>query len=297
MSFGRSLIVGRDPTCDVVFPVHDTRVSRQHARFVPIGGGRWEVQDLGSANGVFVNGRRVEVAHVGPADQVSLGSAPFPLSRLQPVGLPAQPLVAAPAAPHLAPTPAMVQPTAPAQLSPKQRETLGHMRRLAGLGLLLVLVGMVLPWWDFSAGHTELKLWLPSMLEVSQSVQAAAPMRSLLMSQWVLIPMTALGAGLSLSLRKDPLLLVAASAPVAVALHVLSLWTDSSLLRRMGVSRAHDLDTIGGTLGAALSHMELGVGVTVVGIGVILVATDLSVRLSGRSTVYGRAPALPGTFA
>ena len=296
MSSGRSLIVGRDPTCDVIFPVNDTRVSRRHARFVPIGGGRWEVQDLGSANGVFVNGRRVEVAHVGPADQVSLGSAPFALARLQPAGGPVQHRVAAPAAPQLAPTPVMVQPTAPAQLSFKQRETLGHMRVLTGIGLLFVVAGMFLPWWDFSQGRNERLLFLPMMLEASQSLQHSAPVRSMLLAQWYLIPMTALGSGLPLLLRKDPLLLVAASAPVAVAVHVVSLWTHPPLLRSMRFSRLVDLDSVSGTIGAALSHMGAGVWVTVAGILMIAVATELSVRLSGRGTAYGRAPATPGAF-
>ncbi|MDH5490639.1 MAG: FHA domain-containing protein, partial [Myxococcales bacterium] len=54
-------------------------VSGRHARF------SWEgrhilVEDLGSANGTFVNGKRIERAHVRAGDDVRLGRAPLPWS-------------------------------------------------------------------------------------------------------------------------------------------------------------------------------------------------------------------------
>ena len=47
--------LGRSRTCDVV--LDDPNVSRQHAEVRPRGGG-WFVADLGSTNGVAVNGAR-----------------------------------------------------------------------------------------------------------------------------------------------------------------------------------------------------------------------------------------------
>jgi hypothetical protein len=46
-------VVGRSRDCDVVLT--DTGISRRHAQIRP-GGAGWEVEDLGSTNGVLVNG-------------------------------------------------------------------------------------------------------------------------------------------------------------------------------------------------------------------------------------------------
>ncbi|MCD6725677.1 MAG: DUF3662 and FHA domain-containing protein [Solirubrobacteraceae bacterium] len=49
-------LIGRSRECDVV--LDDANVSRRHARIAP-GAGGWTVEDLGSTNGVQVNGVRV----------------------------------------------------------------------------------------------------------------------------------------------------------------------------------------------------------------------------------------------
>ncbi|MFW6163891.1 MAG: SpoIIE family protein phosphatase [Planctomycetota bacterium] len=49
-------------------------VSRRHARVERNPEGQWQVIDLGSANGTFVNGRRVDVATLSDGDLVSIGS-------------------------------------------------------------------------------------------------------------------------------------------------------------------------------------------------------------------------------
>ncbi len=49
-------------------------VSRRHARILRIGPTRFSIKDLGSTNGVFVNGERVETAELHPGDQVQIGS-------------------------------------------------------------------------------------------------------------------------------------------------------------------------------------------------------------------------------
>lgn len=53
----RELILGRDPQCDVVIP--NRQVSRRHARVYPQEQEIW-VEDLGSKNGTFVNGERLD---------------------------------------------------------------------------------------------------------------------------------------------------------------------------------------------------------------------------------------------
>jgi pSer/pThr/pTyr-binding forkhead associated (FHA) protein len=64
------LLIGRGPGCDVALP--DETVSRRHARLVFRDGG-WIVQDLGSCNGVTVNGVRVGRCQLRPGDRVGLG--------------------------------------------------------------------------------------------------------------------------------------------------------------------------------------------------------------------------------
>lgn len=71
----RGLTVGRDPGNDHV--IRDSRVSSRHAELVPRGSSI-EVVDLGSSNGVYVNGRQiVSRALVGAEDRVRLGSLPI----------------------------------------------------------------------------------------------------------------------------------------------------------------------------------------------------------------------------
>jgi pSer/pThr/pTyr-binding forkhead associated (FHA) protein len=65
-------VVGRSRECDVVLA--DTNVSRRHAEVRPTGSG-WLVQDLGSTNGVRVNGRRAEGPHpLEAGDELELGT-------------------------------------------------------------------------------------------------------------------------------------------------------------------------------------------------------------------------------
>jgi hypothetical protein len=69
----RGAVLGRSRDCDVV--LDDPNVSRHHAEVRP-SGGSWIVNDLGSTNGIKVNGRRVE----GPqslkrGDVIELGTS------------------------------------------------------------------------------------------------------------------------------------------------------------------------------------------------------------------------------
>jgi hypothetical protein len=65
-------VVGRSRDCDIV--LSDAGISRHHAQIRP-GPGGWTVEDLGSTNGVLVNGRSVrgtQLLHSG--DHLELGS-------------------------------------------------------------------------------------------------------------------------------------------------------------------------------------------------------------------------------
>ncbi len=62
--------LGRLPDCDIV--LEDVGISREHAELVRLGEG-WEVRDLGSRNGTFVNDEQVERRRLSPGDVVRLG--------------------------------------------------------------------------------------------------------------------------------------------------------------------------------------------------------------------------------
>jgi Protein of unknown function (DUF3662)/FHA domain len=62
--------LGRSRDCDIT--IDDPNVSRRHAEvFLEEGG--WWIADLGSTNGVEVNGERIDRARLDPGDQVVLG--------------------------------------------------------------------------------------------------------------------------------------------------------------------------------------------------------------------------------
>jgi pSer/pThr/pTyr-binding forkhead associated (FHA) protein len=66
------LTVGRGGQNDIALP-HDDYVSARHARFEPRQDGVW-IQDLGSTNGTFLNGARLErPRRLAPGDVVRVG--------------------------------------------------------------------------------------------------------------------------------------------------------------------------------------------------------------------------------
>lgn len=71
------IVLGRDPRCYVVLSSTEYgRVSRQHAKIVPVEGQpwAWQIQDLDSANGTFVNGQRIRGWRVlQSGDRIQLG--------------------------------------------------------------------------------------------------------------------------------------------------------------------------------------------------------------------------------
>lgn len=68
----RGATIGRSRDCDIV--LEDSSVSRRHAELRPAGQG-WTVEDLGSTNGVRVNGSTVHGPHeVRTGDRIEIGS-------------------------------------------------------------------------------------------------------------------------------------------------------------------------------------------------------------------------------
>ena len=69
--------IGRSPRCQLV--VDDPMVSRQHAR-ITVDAGKVSLEDLGSVNGVLVNGARVEGTRtLSSGDRVLVGQQSFEL--------------------------------------------------------------------------------------------------------------------------------------------------------------------------------------------------------------------------
>ena len=126
----RELLLGRDDACPVVFL--SDRVSRRHARLLPMGAGRYAVEDLRSLNGTYVNGARVVGSReLFDGDRLRLGDVELAF-RVQAggAGLPAAPR-RAPASEEGAPrgaTVAMPPSGAPAA-APSQAPPAGRRRR------------------------------------------------------------------------------------------------------------------------------------------------------------------------
>lgn len=104
------VIIGRDPKCQIVLDSQRYgAVSRQHARIspAPLSASGWQICDLDSANGTFVNGQRLQgCRHLKSGDQILLSqSGPqfvFELRRVNSLNSSVSPL---PTEPEPAPVP------------------------------------------------------------------------------------------------------------------------------------------------------------------------------------------------
>lgn len=72
---GPRATLGRSRDADCV--LRDPNVSRRHAELRRSPRGDWTIADLGSTNGVKVNGRRVGSTRLSPGDEVTLGTTSF----------------------------------------------------------------------------------------------------------------------------------------------------------------------------------------------------------------------------
>ena len=69
------LTIGRDGDNEIVLA--ENTVSRRHARVLRSGEGQFTVTDLGSANGIYVNGMRVQRAILNGGDEIKIGDNYF----------------------------------------------------------------------------------------------------------------------------------------------------------------------------------------------------------------------------
>lgn len=67
----KSLTIGRSVTADL--PLDADGVSRKHAKVAEVDKGQFNLIDLGSTNGTYLNGRRVDMAPLREGDQIQVG--------------------------------------------------------------------------------------------------------------------------------------------------------------------------------------------------------------------------------
>ena len=67
-------LLGRGQDCHLSFNV--AGLSRQHARLTPMDKGIW-LEDLGSSNGSFINGRKIRSALASPGDEIAFDELRF----------------------------------------------------------------------------------------------------------------------------------------------------------------------------------------------------------------------------
>lgn len=80
------LVIGRQAEGDGSLG-SDIEISRRHARVSALSDGQYGIEDLGSTNGTFVNGRRIDsLVTLEPGDRIAVGASTLvvQVGRLQP---------------------------------------------------------------------------------------------------------------------------------------------------------------------------------------------------------------------
>jgi two-component system cell cycle response regulator len=75
LPLGKATVIGRASETDL--PIEDGRVSRRHAKISVDAKGTAMVEDLGSSNGTFVNGARVQRQQLKEGDKLQFGPGPI----------------------------------------------------------------------------------------------------------------------------------------------------------------------------------------------------------------------------
>jgi pSer/pThr/pTyr-binding forkhead associated (FHA) protein len=146
------LVIGRAPDVDLV--LEDGQVSRQHARVSPTADGSALVEDLGSANGTFLNHNELQgAARLDPSDELLVGVTLIELrSSAQVAAQPSVLRAVPPALAHAPRTPDFVNPhvieaqaeSAPASAGSRELDKFRDVRvrrraQLAPVALLMLI--------------------------------------------------------------------------------------------------------------------------------------------------------------
>ncbi len=78
-----SLVIGRTPNCEL--RIDNPSVSRSHARIFKEGGAYY-IEDLGSSNGTFVHGSRVDRLKINVGDEIKIGKFVLVIGEKDPFG-------------------------------------------------------------------------------------------------------------------------------------------------------------------------------------------------------------------
>lgn len=171
---GDDFLIGRNPASDLV--IDDTEISSRHASLKALPDGRAELRDLGSRNGTYVNGRKVEAPVVLEGNEElrlgqtvltpTLGPGTAPTVLGQPPAAPtverprqpeapqpppapppaAAPPPAPPPAPPGRPGPGRPQPAGPGAGPPRPsgiQRAMGRNRRLLGIAIALGALALI----------------------------------------------------------------------------------------------------------------------------------------------------------
>jgi hypothetical protein len=113
---GKITILGRLKSCDI--PIKDHKASRTNTK-IRLEGGAFLVEDLGSSNGTFLNGEKIQRANLAHGDRVKIGKTVFRFDNPQPAARRAAPRKPSPPTPAPAPPPRPKPPEPSSPLAPE----------------------------------------------------------------------------------------------------------------------------------------------------------------------------------